>query len=51
MVLCDIGMGLVAALRAERILLFGDTMVPNTTPIMENQMDKKMDDEMETGVT
>ena len=33
-----------------RTLLFGDTMVPNSTPIMENQMEKKMENEMETGI-
>ena len=31
-------------------IVFGDTMVPNITPIMENQMEKKMENEMETGV-
>ena len=25
-------------------------MVPNITPIMENQMEKKMENEMETGI-
>ena len=25
-------------------------MVPNTTPIMENQMEKKMENEMEAGI-
>ena len=28
----------------------GDTMVPNITPIMENQMEKKMENEMEAGI-
>ena len=28
----------------------GDTMVPNNTPILENQMEKKMENEMETGI-
>ena len=31
-------------------VLFGDTMVPNIPPIMENQMEKKMENEMETGI-
>ena len=31
-------------------ILFGDIMVPNITPIMENQMEKKMENEMETGI-
>ena len=30
--------------------LFGDTMVPNITPIMENQMEKNMENEMEAGI-
>ena len=28
----------------------GDTMVPHITPIMENQMEKKMENEMEAGI-
>ena len=28
----------------------GDTMVPKITPIMENQMEKKLENEMETEV-
>ena len=31
-------------------ILFGDTMVPNIAPIMENQMEKTMENEMETGI-
>ena len=31
-------------------ILFGDTMVPNITPIMENQMEKNMENEMEAGI-
>ena len=31
--------------------LFGDVMVPNITPIVENQMEKNMEDEMEAGIT
>ena len=29
---------------------FGDTVVPNITPIMENQMEQKTENEMETGI-
>ena len=32
-------------LGAQGSLGFGDTMVPNITPIMENQMEKKMENE------
>ena len=28
----------------------GATMVPNVTPIMENQMEKKMENEMKAGI-
>ena len=38
-------------IRAMSSILFGDTMVPNITPIMENQMEKNMEHEMETGIT
>ena len=31
-------------------ILFGDTMLPNVTPIMENQMEKRMENEMEAGI-
>ena len=32
------------------MFVIGPNMVPHNTPIMENQMEKKMENEMETGV-
>ena len=31
-------------------ILVGDTMVPNNTPLMDNQMEKNMENEMEAGI-
>ena len=31
-------------------ILFGDTRVPNISPIMENHMEKKMENDTETGI-